>query len=283
MAIHRMTDHPGTLYIVGTPIGNLEDITFRAVRILREVAVVAAEDTRVTRKLLAHFDIHTPAISYHAHSGVGREAQVVARLRAGEDVALVSDAGMPGISDPGQALIAACVAEGIPVAPVPGPSALITALAVSGFNTDRFRFLGFLPRARAERMALLRESLAQPDTCVAYEAPHRVAAALADLAALAPEHPVLLARELTKKFEELRRGTAGELAQALANGEVRGEIVLVWPSGASASAETGTLDEAVALARAYREQGMHTRDAAARAAAETGQAKREIYRQLVAG
>jgi len=164
------TSPPGTLYIVGTPIGNLEDITFRALRILREVALIAAEDTRVTGKLLAHFEIHTRQMSYHRHSGPGREAQVLEVLRGGQDVALVSDAGMPGISDPGQALIAACVAAGIPVAPAPGPSAVITALAVSGFNTDRFRFLGFLPRARNERLSLLRDSLEQPDTCAARSA-----------------------------------------------------------------------------------------------------------------
>jgi 16S rRNA (cytidine1402-2'-O)-methyltransferase len=270
---------PGTLYIVGTPIGNLEDMTFRAVRVLREADVVAAEDTRVTRKLLAHFDIHTPAISYHAHSGPGREAQVLALLREGKTVALVSDAGMPGISDPGQGLIAACVAEGIPVAPVPGPSALVTALAVCGFPTDRFRFLGFLPRAKPERLAVLRESLSQPDTCAAYEAPHRVAAALADLAELAPDHPVLLARELTKKFEELRRGTARALAESA--GEVRGEIVLVWPGGGLVVAEEDPLARAITLAQGYRADGASTRDAAARAAAETGAGRKAIYQALI--
>ncbi|HOF87054.1 MAG TPA: 16S rRNA (cytidine(1402)-2'-O)-methyltransferase [Armatimonadota bacterium] len=275
---------PGTLYIVGTPIGNLEDMTFRAVRVLQEAAVVAAEDTRVTRKLLAHFDIRTPTMSYHAHSGPGRIAEVTALLRAGKDVALVSDAGMPGISDPGQALVAACVAENIPVVPVPGPSAIIAALAVSGFNTDRFRFLGFLPRATKARRALLRESLSGADTCAAYEAPHRVAEALADLADLASDHPVLLARELTKKFEELRRGTARELAEALAEAEVRGEIVLVWPGGGlRATAAEDPSARAVALARRYREDGLSTKDAAARAAAETGAGKRDVYQALLNG
>lgn len=272
---------PGTLYVVGTPIGNLEDITFRAVRILREVGYIAAEDTRVTGKLLAHFGITARTLSFHRHSGAGREAQVLDLLRGGQDVALVSDAGMPGISDPGQPLIAACIAEGIPVAPIPGPSAVITALAVSGFNTDRFRFLGFLPRARKERLAVLRDSLTQPDTCAAYEAPHRVADALADLAGLSPQHPVLLARELTKKFEELRRGTARELAEALAGGEVRGEIVLVWAGGSPAPPADRT-EEAITLAMRYRREGISARDASARAAAETGVSRKVIYQGLLA-
>jgi len=272
----------GTLFVVGTPIGNLEDLTFRAVRLLREVAFIAAEDTRVSGKLLAHYGITARMISYHRHSGLGRMEQVLALLREEQDVALVSDAGMPGISDPGQTLIAACVAEGIPVTPIPGPSAVITALAVSGFGTDRFRFLGFLPRARKERQAVLRDSLAQPDTCAAYEAPHRIAAALSDLAGLAPDHPVLLARELTKKFEELRRGTASELAAGLAASEARGEIVLVWPGGAGeAKPAADRTEEAVARARQFRAEGMSARDSSARAAEETGAPRRAIYRELI--
>ncbi|MHB9024951.1 MAG: 16S rRNA (cytidine(1402)-2'-O)-methyltransferase [Armatimonadota bacterium] len=274
--------HTGTLYVVGTPIGNLEDMTFRAVRTLREVSVIAAEDTRVTGKLLARYAIATPTMSYHRHSGPGREAQVIALLREGKDVALVSDAGMPGISDPGQGLIAACVAEGIPVVPIPGLSAVITALAVSGFNTDRFRFLGFLPRNRKERLAALRESLTQPETCAAYEAPHRVAETLADFAALAPEHPVLLAREITKKFEELRRGSARELTVSVQAQAPRGEIVLVWPGGGLV--EESMEDQfatAVELGHSYRAQGMSTRDAAARAAAETGVSRRTVYAALL--
>lgn len=276
-----MADAPGTLYVVGTPLGNLEDITLRAQRILREVACIAAEDTRVTAHLLARFEIHTPLLSYHRHSGAGREAQVVARLQAGESIALVSDAGMPGISDPGQGLIAACVAAGVPVMPIPGPSAVITALAVSGFNTDRFRFLGFLPRARNDRLAMLRESLVQPETCAAYEAPHRVAETLCDLAALAPDHPLLLARELTKKFEELLRGTARELAAALAAREVLGEIVLVWPGGGLVPEEVDPIARACTLARGYVAEGLSRRDAAARAAAETGASRRDIYQALL--
>ncbi len=271
----------GTLYVVGTPIGNLEDITCRALRVLRDVELIAAEDTRVTGKLLAHFEIPTRTMSYHRHSGMGREVQVTALLHAGKDVALVSDAGMPGISDPGQALIARCVAENIPVVPIPGPSAVITALAVSGFHTDRFRFLGFLPRTRKERLSVLRDSLAQADTCAAYEAPHRVAEALADLAALAPEQPVLLARELTKKFEELRRGSAAELAEQLTRETVRGEIVLVWAGGSVSPAADRTA-EAITLARRYRDDGLSARDASTRAAAETGTPRKAVYQGLLA-
>lgn len=273
---------PGTLYVVGTPIGNLEDMTFRAVRVLREVAMIAAEDTRVTGKLLAHFDIATRTMSYHRHSGPSREAQVIALLREDKDVALVSDAGMPGISDPGQTLIAACVREGIPVVPIPGPSAVITALAVSGFNTDRFRFLGFLPRTRKDRLAALRDSLAQPDTCVAYEAPHRVEETLADLASLAPEHPVLVARELTKMFEELRRGSAREVASSLAETKARGEIVLVWPGGGRPTEPVGDrIEQAIALALRYRAEGRSARDAAALAAEEAGAPRRAVYQALL--
>lgn len=272
---------PGTLYVVGTPIGNLEDMTYRAVRILREVAMIAAEDTRVTGKLTAHFDIATPKMSFHRHSGLGREVQVLDLLRAGKDVALVSDAGMPGISDPGQPLIAACVAEGIPVVPVPGPSSVTAALAVSGFNTDRFRFLGFLPRARKDRLATLRDSLTQPDTCAAFEAPHRIADTLADFATLAPDHPVLIAREITKKFEEHLRGTARELAERIAKEELRGEIVLVWPGGGLVEETIDPLERAVALAKNYRDSGVSLRDAAARAASEAGAHRRAVYQALL--
>ena len=274
----------GTLYIVGTPLGNLEDITQRALRILREVALIAAEDTRVSAKLLAHFDIHTPLISYHRHSSPMRLDQVLDALRAGSDVALVSDAGMPGISDPGQELIAACVAESIPVTPIPGPSAVITALAVSGFPTDAFHFLGFLPRGRKQRLALLRAHLATAETCAAYEAPHRVAETLADFATLAPDHPILLARELTKKFEELRRGTAQQLAAGLREQGVKGEIVLVWPgNGLAPASPMDVLDTAILRARALRNEGLSARDAAERTAAETGAPRKLLYRALIDG
>lgn len=273
---------PGTLYIVGTPIGNLEDMTYRAVRILRDVDIIAAEDTRVTAKLLAHFDIATHTMSYHRHSGAGREEQVVELLREGKNVALVSDAGMPGISDPGQSLIASCLTEDIPVVPIPGPSSVITALSVSGFNTDKFRFLGFLPRTRKDRLTLIRESLQQLETCAAFEAPHRIAETLADFAAIAPDHQLMLARELTKKFEELRRGSVAELAEQAKREEVRGEIVLVWPGGGlTETTATNRTEQATTLAYKYRDDGLSARDAADRAAAETGVPRRTIYQALI--
>lgn len=271
----------GTLYIVGTPIGNLEDITMRALRILREVDLIAAEDTRVSAKLLQHFEITTRVRSYHRHSGEGREQQVLDELRGDRNVALISDAGMPGISDPGQQLIAACNSEGITVVPIPGPSSVTTALAVSGFPTDNFHFLGFLPRARKARLQLLRESLIAGTTCAAFESPHRVADTLADFATLAPKHPILLARELTKMFEELRRGSAEELAATLHGSTVKGEIVLVWPGhGLEISAPVDMLAEAISKAKKLRDDGMSARDAADRAAAETGAARKMIYRAL---
>ena len=274
----------GTLYIVGTPIGNLEDITMRALRILREVDLIAAEDTRVSSKLLRHYNIATRVISYHRYSGEGREQQVLEELRAGRQVALISDAGMPGISDPGQKLIALCNAEGITVLPIPGPSSVTTALAVSGFPTDNFHFLGFLPRARKTRLQLLRDSLIAKATCAAFESPHRVAETVTDFATLAPKHPLLLARELTKKFEELRRGSAEELAAGMVDETVKGEIVLVWPGGGlEISTPVDILATAVSSAKQYRAAGMSSRDASERAAAETGAARKMIYRALISG
>lgn len=274
---------PGTLYIVGTPIGNLEDITYRAVRVLREVSLIAAEDTRVSGKMLQHFGIATRLVSYHRHSGPGREEQILLHLHKGHDVALISDAGMPGISDPGQPLISRCVKEEVPVVPIPGPSSVITALAVSSFNTDRFRFLGFLPRARKERRMAIRESLMQPDTCAAFEAPHRVADTLNDFVAISPDQMLLLARELTKKFEELRRGTARDLAASISEHTPRGEIVLVWPGNGLAVVENIETQAAIAvtLARRYRQEGSSARDASARAATETGVPRRHIYHELL--
>jgi 16S rRNA (cytidine1402-2'-O)-methyltransferase len=189
---------------------------------------------------------------------------------------------MPGISDPGQTLIAACVEKGIAVTPVPGPSSLLTALAVSGFNTDHFRFLGFLPRTTKDRLTRLRESLLQPVTCAAFEAPHRVAETLEALATLAPSHPVLLAREISKKFEEFRRGTATKLAESVRREEPRGEIVLVWPGGGLQEISTEDRSaQAIARARQFREDGMSARDAADRAAAEFGMQRRTIYQALI--
>ncbi len=214
-----------TLYVVGTPIGNLEDLSPRAARVLRSVWLVAAEDTRVARRLLAHIDAHPRLISFNEHNWRERIEPVLQALEVG-DVALVSDAGMPGISDPGRELVAAAAAMGLRIESVPGPSAVTTALAVSGMPADSFLFLGFLPRRRSERQERLREAASSPFTVVLFEAPHRVRATLEDAALFFGDRPVAVCRELTKLHEEVFRGTASE---ALAYFESpRGEFVIVF-------------------------------------------------------
>jgi 16S rRNA (cytidine1402-2'-O)-methyltransferase len=219
---------PGILYVVGTPIGNLEDITFRAVRILQEVDAIAAEDTRHTGKLLQHFQITTPQISYHEHNSYTRLAQVLQRLQGGETIALVSDAGVPGIADPGLELVRACIEHSISVVPIPGANAAITALAASGCDSSRFVFEGFLPVKGKQRRDRLNVLAQETRTLIFYEAPHRLQRTLADLAAVFGEdRSVVLARELTKLHEEFWRGTLGV---AIAQFQVRppkGEFTLV--------------------------------------------------------
>ena len=217
----------GTLYVVGTPIGNLEDITLRAIRVLREVDLIAAEDTRVTRTLLAAHQVRTPLTSYHEFSGPEKVRRLVERLQDA-DVALVSDAGMPGLSDPGFPLIRAAIRAGVPVVPIPGPSAILSALVTSGLPMHAFCFLGFLPRKSGERRRLLATLADAPHTTVVFESPHRVAAALRDVAeVLGPDRQLAVGRELTKKFEEVLRGTAGDLAERFARRPARGELTLV--------------------------------------------------------
>lgn len=217
----------GRLYIVSTPIGNLEDITFRAVRILKEVGIIAAEDTRHTKQLCTHFGIHTPLTSYHDFNKEEKTAVLLQQLRSGTDVALVSDAGTPVVSDPGYFLITRSIAAGIPVVPVPGPSAVLAALAASGLPTDVFRFEGFLPRkegARAKRIASLRDD---PASFILFESPHRVEKLLAALRAGLGNRRAVLARELTKRFEECHRGTLDEVLAQVRSRAPKGEITLV--------------------------------------------------------
>ncbi|MFN8522119.1 MAG: 16S rRNA (cytidine(1402)-2'-O)-methyltransferase [Chloroflexota bacterium] len=217
----------GSLYIVSTPIGNLEDITLRAIRVLREVDMIAAEDTRVTRRLLDAHDVRTPMVSFHEHSGGRRVAELVDRLSSG-DVALVSDAGTPGINDPGYPLVAAALGAGYPVVPIPGASAVLAALVGSGLPMHAFCFRGFLPRKAGERRRAF-AALAEADgSTVFYESPHRIAAALREaVEVLGPSRPAAVARELTKKFEEIRRGGLADLAEQFGRRTVRGEITLV--------------------------------------------------------
>ncbi len=223
----------GTLYLIATPIGNLEDMGARAARLLGEVDLIAAEDTRQTRKLLAHLGVRAPMISYHAHSGEGRSEEILDRVAAGRNVAVVSDAGMPGISDPGAALVAKAVRRGLAVSPIPGPSALVLALAGSGLKTGSFIFDGFLPRRSGPRRRRL-EELSRPGvTIVVYESPHRVVATLNDVAAALGDPEVAVARELTKVYEEFLRGKASEVAAQLeartwgGPGRPKGEFTVV--------------------------------------------------------
>ncbi|MCY4438319.1 MAG: 16S rRNA (cytidine(1402)-2'-O)-methyltransferase [Chloroflexi bacterium] len=218
---------PGLLYVVATPIGNLEDITLRAVRILREVDVIAAEDTRHTRKLLAHLDIHTPLTSFHAHSGTGRLERILRTLEEGKQVALVTDAGTPGIADPGQPLIAAAVEDDIPVIPVPGPTAAAAAVSIAGFAGSMFCFLGFLPGRPSRRKRLLASVADLPFTLVIYASPYRLVEDLKTCQECLGDREIMVARELTKLHEEVLRGTLAEMLAHFAEKEPRGEFTLV--------------------------------------------------------
>ncbi len=219
---------PGTLYLVATPIGNLEDITYRAVRLLKEADIIACEDTRHTRKLLAHFGISKPLVSYHEHNEEQRAEELIERLREGKSVALVSDAGMPVVSDPGYRLVRRAAEEGIPVVPAPGPSAALTALAASGLPSDRFTFLGFLPPRGAQRRETLRRIAEMDTTVILFEAPHRILATLDDLRQVAGDRAIVAAREMTKIHEEFLRGTAEEVREELARrNSIKGEFTIV--------------------------------------------------------
>lgn len=266
----------GTLYVVGTPIGNLEDISLRALRILGEVDLIAAEDTRRTRKLLTHYGIKTPLTSYHEHNKLTKLDELLCTLQQ-KDVALVSEAGMPGLSDPGYELIEAAIARGIPVVPVPGPSALITALVVSGLPTDSFLFLGFLPRRRKERRHLLASVAGERHTLVAFEAPHRLRASLADLKDVLGDRRIALARELTKMYEEVWRGGLSQALDHFEENPPRGEFTLVIEG---AKEERVTWDEGQvmeALAELLAE-GVERKEAVKAVSELAGWPKREVYK-----
>jgi 16S rRNA (cytidine1402-2'-O)-methyltransferase len=269
----------GLLYLVATPIGNLEDITYRAVRVLKEADLIACEDTRHTRTLLDHYEIRTPTISYHEHNEVQRAGELAERLRAGAAIALVSDAGMPLVSDPGYRLVRAAIENGIPVQPVPGASAALAALAASGLPTETFRFCGFLPSKPGQRAKALEALAEEQATLVFYEAPHRILEALEAIAKALGPRPVVVARELTKIHEEFLRGTAAEIrAQLAARDAVKGEMtVLVGRASAPAPDDT-PVDEAVdALMRA----GTPRMDAIKQVARRRGMSKREVYEKLL--
>jgi 16S rRNA (cytidine1402-2'-O)-methyltransferase len=270
----------GILYLVATPIGNMEDITLRAVRILGDVPLIAAEDTRTIRKLLTHHGIRRPRlVSYTERSRRLRTPAILAALNEG-DVALVSEAGMPAISDPGVHLVEAAVASGYRVVPIPGPSALVAALAASGLPTRRFNYLGFLPRQASNRRRLLRQIATVPETLVAFESPQRLRPALSDLLEALGNRRITVCREMTKLHEEFFRGTVSEAIEHFS--QPRGEFTLVIEGSREAKPKPevpAAVDEQL---RAMEAQGMHARDAVREVAQRSGLARREVYRRWVA-
>jgi len=274
----------GTVYLVSTPIGNLEDITGRALRVLAEVDLIACEDTRHTQKLLNHYAIKTKTISYHEHNERERAAQLLERLHAGASIAVVSDAGTPGINDPGFRLVQLANENGVPVVPIPGPSALIAALVASGLPTDEFFFAGFLPprsNARRVRLEALRDI---PATLVFYEAPHRIAATLKEAREILGEREAVVARELTKLHEEFARGRLSELAERFSSPDsARGEMVLVIDRAVidSEATEHSSVGSVAALVATFEDEGLDHRAALKKAARSLGLSRDEAYRRLV--
>lgn len=271
----------GTLYIVGTPIGNLSDFSPRAAETLSSVDFIAAEDTRVTLKLLNHFGIKKPLVSYYEHNKRERGELICARLEAGETCALVSDAGMPAISDPGELLVAQCAERGIPVLAVPGPSAVVSALAISGLPTGRFTFEGFLSVNKKSRRDHLDDVKNERRTMVFYEAPHKLYATLRDMLATWGDRRIAIVRELTKIHEEVVRTTLSEAVRRCKEDPFKGEIVLVIEGAPEPEADGYTLEEAVALAKELIAEGTAPSEAAKQAAQESGLAKRDIYREVL--
>jgi 16S rRNA (cytidine1402-2'-O)-methyltransferase len=274
----------GCLYLVGTPIGNLEDITLRALRILREADQIAAEDTRHTQKLLQHYEISRPLVSYHEHNEMTRAPQLLIALEQGARVALVSDAGMPLVSDPGHRLVALCLRHQIPVVPVPGPSALLAALSASGLPNEEFLFVGFLPQRSGERRRALERLRIEDRTIIFYEAPHRITECVADAREILGDRPACLAREVTKLHEEFRRGNLSLIASSLEERPARGEItLLIGPAvpgeaGAHADSAQNLSDRVEEL---MRQAKMDRKDALKLAAKERGLTRRAAYDRMV--
>ncbi|KAB2889165.1 MAG: 16S rRNA (cytidine(1402)-2'-O)-methyltransferase [Desulfobulbaceae bacterium] len=270
----------GTLYVVATPIGNLEDITLRAVRILGEVDLIAAEDTRHTKKLLSHLGIKTRLLSYYREKEMERGAEIVARLEAGENVALVSDAGTPGISDPGAVLVRLARQAGIPVVPLPGPSALTAALSAAGLEQPSFLFLGFLPPQKSQRQKLLRSLVSCEHPLVCYESPQRIQGLFADALDILGDRRALWARELSKTFEELQEAPLSELHALAAGRKNKGESVVVIHPGHASEPEGATVEE---LLLWYRDHsGLSLKDACRRLAADLGLSRSQVYQQALA-
>jgi len=281
----------GCLYVVATPIGNLEDISMRALRILKEADLIACEDTRQTMKLLSHFDIHTKLVSYHEHNELTRSPEIVIDLEQGASVALVSDAGMPAISDPGQRLVSLCLRHGIKVVPVPGPSAFVAALAGSGLPAEEFTFIGFLPARATQRRKSLRDLAAVPRTLVFYEAPHRLLDSLEDMLEILGDRPTVIAREISKVHEEFVHGRLADLVESVRTKAPRGEItVLVGtadgaplhiPGDGSAAKVTNIVPLSKRVEQLMRENSVDRKAALKQAARERGLTRREAYKQLL--
>ena len=276
---------PGTLYVVATPLGNLEDITLRALRVLKAVDLIAAEDTRHTRKLLAHYGIGTPLTSYYDHIERRRAPQLVEALRTGQSIALVSDAGTPGIADPGYHLVCAAIAAGVAVEPVPGPSAVTAALSVSGLPTDRFAFEGFVPSRHGARQKFFAALAGEERTLVVYEAARRLPACLAAVRDTLGDRPIVMVRELTKMFEEILRGRVTEVLPALAQraggAGVRGEVTLLIAGAEARAAEVSAEDLDTVIER-LRSEGLSVREISRVLARERGLSRRQVYQAALA-
>lgn len=267
----------GTLFIVSTPIGNLEDVTLRALRVLKEVDVIAAEDTRHSLKFLTHYGIRKPLISYWGEKEKTRADETLARLKEGRDVALISDAGTPGISDPGTVLIGKAIEEGIRVVPVPGPSAAIAALSLSGFSTEEFAFVGFLPARQSQRRKKIERLSLEHRTLVCYEAPHRILDAMDDFAEIVGDRKVVVIKELTKFHEEVLRGSVAEVRELLDGSVIAGEYVIVLEG--RPEAQTMNMGDAVAEVGELMRKGLSRKDAAKRIAAAYGLSRKALYDQ----
>ncbi|MGA2955232.1 MAG: 16S rRNA (cytidine(1402)-2'-O)-methyltransferase [Thermodesulfobacteriota bacterium] len=269
---------PGVLYVVSTPIGNLEDITLRALRVLKEVDLIAAEDTRRTRQLLTHYGIHKPLISYHEFNRRLREESLLNELREGKNIALVTDAGTPGISDPGEELVKRVIQESIPLIPIPGPAALIAALSVSGLPTESFLFHGFLPSKASARQKLLRSLAESTETLVFYESPRRLRSFLGDAVEFLGDRQVVVAREMTKVYEEIYRGTITEVLDQLGEQEVKGEVTIILEGGKpQKKVELSAVLEA--LKYYSQELGLSRKESVSRVSEELGVSRREVYQE----
>jgi 16S rRNA (cytidine1402-2'-O)-methyltransferase len=271
----------GTLYLCATPIGNLQDITLRVLETLKTVDLVACEDTRKTLQLLNHFEISKPVTSYYEHNKMSKGDVIIQQLKDGKNIALVSDAGMPGISDPGYDLVQQCLAEDIPFTVLPGAVAAVTGLVLSGLPTDRFSFEGFIPRQKKERLQYFQNLVQEERTMIFYESPHRLEDTLNTLIEVFPDRPMAAARELTKKFEEIVRGTPSEVLAHFEAEGIRGEFVLLLHGADPAPPEERGIDWAVERVAQLEADGISQKDAIKQAAKEAGLSKRDVYNFIV--